>query len=123
MSSGALCCFLCHEMVHFTEENPTDFSNHMATKHKAFFNMELSLAVSVMDYEEKQKVIQINWKNYVKKPPDISSGALCCFLCHEIVHFPENNSTNFSNHLETKHKAFFNMELPLAVSLMDDIEK
>ena len=123
MASGALCCFLCHETVHFTDKNPTDFSNHMAIKHKATFNMELSLAVSLMDDKEKQKVMQIVWENYVKKAPDISSGALCCFLCHEMVHFQEKNSINFSNHMETKHQAFFKLELPLAVSLMDEIEK
>ena len=123
MSSCALCCFLCHEMVHFTDKNPTDFSNHMASKHKAFFDMELSLAVSLMDEKEKQIVIQIVWSNYVEEALDISSGALCCFLCHEMVHFPDKNITDFSNHMAIKHKAILNMELSLAASLMNEQEK
>ena len=123
MSSCALCCFLCHEMVHFTDKNPTDFSNHMASKHKAFFDMELSLAVSLMDEKEKQIVKQIVWSNYVEEALDISSGVLCCFLCHEIVHFPDKNTTDFSNHMATKHKAILNMELSLAASLMNEQEK
>ena len=110
-------------MVHFTDRDHSEFSNHMATKHKAFFDMELSLAVSLMDEKEKQIVIQIVWKNYVEEAPDISSCALCCFHCQEMVHFPDQNTTDFSNHMATKHNAFFNMELSLAVSLMDENEK
>ena len=82
MASHALCCFLCHEMVHFTGSNHSKFSNHMATKHKAFFNMELSLAVSLMDEKERQMVIrkQIIWKHYIKheKRKDKKNSTISC---------------------------------------------
>ena len=55
-------------MVHFTDRDHSEFSNHMATKHKAFFNIELSLAVSLMDEEERQIIIrqQVFWNNDVE---------------------------------------------------------
>ena len=58
MSSPALCCFLCHGMVQFTDKNPSDFKNHMIYQHKALFNLELSLACSVMDEKESQNIIK-----------------------------------------------------------------
>ena len=58
MSSPALCCFLCHGMVRFVDKNPSDFTNHMKTKHKALFNMELSLACSLMGEKESQNIIR-----------------------------------------------------------------
>ena len=57
----------------------------MVTKHKGFPNIELSLAVSLMDDKEMKIVKQIVWNNYVEEAPDISSDALYCFLCHEMV--------------------------------------
>ena len=57
MAHQALCCFLCHGMVEFVDKNPTDFTNHMRTQHKAFFSMEMSLACSLMDEEESQNII------------------------------------------------------------------
>ena len=58
MASQALCCFLCHGMVQFRDKNPSDFTNHMITQHKAFFNMELSLACSLMDANESQTIVK-----------------------------------------------------------------
>ena len=68
MSASALTCFLCHGMVQFTDKDLTDFSSHMTNQHKAFFNMELSLAVPLMNEEESRAVIkgQLVWKYGVK---------------------------------------------------------
>ena len=57
MAHQALCCFLCHGMVQFVDKNPSDFTNHMLTQHKAFFSMEMSLACSLMDEKESQNII------------------------------------------------------------------
>ena len=57
MAYQALCCFLCHGMVRFMDKNPSDFTNHMITQHKAFFSMEMSLACSLMDEKESQNII------------------------------------------------------------------
>ena len=45
-------------MVQFTDKNPSDFKNHMIYQHKALFNLELSLACSVMDEKESQNIIK-----------------------------------------------------------------
>ena len=58
MALPALCCFLCHGMVQFTGKNPSDFKNHMINQHKALFNVELSLACSLMDEKESQNIIK-----------------------------------------------------------------
>ena len=64
MSSSALSCFLCHGMVQFTDKDPSDFASHMTNQHKAFFNMELSLAVTLMNGKESQAIIKqvLVWK-------------------------------------------------------------
>ena len=64
MSASALSCFLCHGMVQFTDKDPSDFASHMTNQHKAFFNMELSLAVTLMNEKESRAVIkgQLVWK-------------------------------------------------------------
>ena len=54
----SLSCFLCHGMVQFIDKNPMDFKNHMITQHKAFFNLELSIACSVMDEKESKSVVR-----------------------------------------------------------------
>ena len=53
---SVICCFLCHGMVQIIDNNPSDFTNHMITQHKAFFNMELSLACSFMDETEIRNI-------------------------------------------------------------------
>ena len=57
-ASISLSCFLCHETVQLKDKNPRDFKIHMVTKHKAFFNTELSLACSVMDKKVIQNIIE-----------------------------------------------------------------
>ena len=45
-------------MVQFIDKNPRDFKNHMMTQHNAFFNMEFSLACSVIDEKESKNVVR-----------------------------------------------------------------
>ena len=54
MAYQALCC---HGMVQFMDKNPSDFTNHMITQHKAFYSIEMSLACSLMDEKESQNII------------------------------------------------------------------
>ena len=44
-------------MVQFVDKNPSDFTNHMITQHKAFFSMEMFLAYALMDEKESQNII------------------------------------------------------------------
>ena len=124
MASHALCCFLCHEMVHFTGSNHSEFSNHMASKHKAFFNMELSLAVSLMDEKERQTIVKqqvfvndgvehrkgegekLLTEKQIKPEKDISMNEETSFDNKKVIvedeyqllhHFKEEAFANFSN--------------------------
>ena len=73
VASPALCCFLCHGMVQFIDKNPRDFKNHMMTQHNAFFNMDFSLACSVIDEKESKNVVRkyidLKFNDNIKKIP------------------------------------------------------
>ena len=73
--AGTVQCVLCNATVTYDNDDSRKFNNHMKIEHAAHFNMDLVLAVCLMDNEEAEAfkdVIYTKRKERKESPDEIS---------------------------------------------------
>ena len=57
--AGTVTCVLCHSLVTYRAQDEAKFARHMRLEHAAHFNIQLALAMCLMDADDQETVKNI----------------------------------------------------------------